>query len=149
MLFPAAKVIIKHPTEKNTILLLKRQIKAELFYEPPGGRVEYDAACKVAEKLEECALREVKEELGVDVRLGRYIGSYYFFWTIDPRICSLCAVFTAAIDMTARIDCSSNADPHEGSFEPVWVTQEEVVQDRIVIHENLVGLKKILLRCFK
>jgi 8-oxo-dGTP pyrophosphatase MutT (NUDIX family) len=38
------------------------------YYEFPGGKVE------LGESLEQAALREVKEELGVDVRLGKYLG---------------------------------------------------------------------------
>jgi len=93
MFFPSAKVIIKHPTKHNTILLIKRQIHGQIFYEPAGGKAEINFEKKKAENLEECAIREIQEELGLNIKIEEYVGSYYFFWTIDPTKCSLCAVF--------------------------------------------------------
>jgi 8-oxo-dGTP pyrophosphatase MutT (NUDIX family) len=48
-------------------LLVLWKIKRE-YYEFPGGKVE------PGESLEQAALREVREELGVDVKLGKYLG---------------------------------------------------------------------------
>lgn len=79
MFFPAAKVIIRHPSDSNKILLVKRTIGKQISYEPAGGRININFQEKKAESLEECALREVREELGLIVKLERYIGSYYFF----------------------------------------------------------------------
>ncbi|MCK4554338.1 NUDIX hydrolase [Candidatus Parcubacteria bacterium] len=47
--------------------------KRHKHYEFPGGGVEGD------ETLEQTALREVKEEIGCDAQLGKYIGCKEFF----------------------------------------------------------------------
>jgi 8-oxo-dGTP diphosphatase len=54
------------------ILLLHRNTKDRVQWELPGGKVEID------EKPEEAAVREIKEELGVKIRLGEKIGSQEF-----------------------------------------------------------------------
>jgi NADH pyrophosphatase NudC (nudix superfamily) len=76
---------------------------------------------KQAESLEECALREVQEELGLNVKIEKYLGSYYFFWTIDPTKCSLCAVFMGTI-IDSITNYTGNADTCELAFGPTWVT---------------------------
>lgn len=47
--------------------------KKHKHYEFPGGRVENN------ESLEKAAIREVKEEIGCDVQLDKYIGYKEFF----------------------------------------------------------------------
>ncbi len=67
MFFPSAKVIIKHPTQPDKILLIKRNG----HYEPAGGKVEINFEKKMAESLEQCAIREAQEELGLIVSIER------------------------------------------------------------------------------
>ena len=65
------------------VLLLHRNLGDTGLWELPGGKMEED------EQPEEAAVREVREELGVDVRLIRALGNeafehenrlYRFFW---------------------------------------------------------------------
>jgi len=55
----------------NSVVLVKRSNPPfKGFYAIPGGFVEY------GETVEEAAVREVKEETGLDVRLQRLVGVY-------------------------------------------------------------------------
>ncbi|MBE8721226.1 (deoxy)nucleoside triphosphate pyrophosphohydrolase [Sphingobacterium pedocola] len=53
--------------QDNTILICQRsaKMKLPLKWEFPGGKIEQ------GESKEECLMREIKEELGIDVTLGR------------------------------------------------------------------------------
>lgn len=55
--------------DKNEILITKRNLKKDQggFWEFPGGKVEKD------EKREDAIVREIKEELDVDIEVKRYI----------------------------------------------------------------------------
>jgi len=66
MKYMAAALII----ENNRILLVNNTKHGSLRIEPPGGKKELD------ETLEECAVREVKEELGLDIAVKGLLGAY-------------------------------------------------------------------------
>ena len=160
MFFPAAKIILRHPSDRTKILLIKRTIHGIVYFEPAGGRVEVNFERKIAETLEECAIREAKEELGLTVTVDRYIGSYYFFWTIDPNKCSSCAVFIGTvidpnidnldvyIDQIKTEGFITNTDTNELHFEPIWITLDDVLSQKVRINDTHVGLKEIILNCF-
>lgn len=57
--------------ERGKILMVKRDIKPFCgYWTLPGGKVEY------GERVEEAIKREMKEELGVSVRIKKLIGVY-------------------------------------------------------------------------
>ncbi len=62
----ATAVVI--PNERNEILLQKRSDNG--LWGLPGGLMELD------ESIEECAIREVKEETNLDVTLTKFIGVF-------------------------------------------------------------------------
>ena len=62
----AALVFIQH---EHAILLVK-QAYGRRYWSLPGGVVEY------GESVDQAAIREVKEETGLDVRLRRVVGIY-------------------------------------------------------------------------
>jgi 8-oxo-dGTP pyrophosphatase MutT (NUDIX family) len=92
---PAAKVLVRDPKDISKLLLITRYVNGTYYYEPAGGKVEVDYEQQTAETLEDCAICEAHEELGVSVSIDRYLGSYYFFWAIDQNKCSSCALFLA------------------------------------------------------
>ncbi len=147
MLFPSAKIILRDPNDANKILLIKRNINGKIAYEPAGGKLEVDFKNKRAESLEECALREAKEELGVCAKIDKYIGSYHFFWTIDPDKFSSCAVFIGTI-ISRDNDFKANADTCELSIEPAWVDVSDIVSSKIEFEPSYVGLKETILNYF-
>lgn len=147
MLYPSAKVILKDPNRPGSILLIERNVHGDLSVEPAGGKVEVDFTNKSAENLEACALREIREELGYSIAIDRYIGSYYFFWTIDPTKCSVCAVFTGLITNRDAIFIS-NADSYELPMRPLWVTREDILKNRVTVDPCRKGLRELLLQSF-
>jgi NADH pyrophosphatase NudC (nudix superfamily) len=147
MVYPSAKIILKHPTDANKILLVRRDVRGKISYEPAGGKLEIDFLEKKAESLEECAVREAQEELGMTVKIERYLGSYYFFWTIDSSKCSSCVVFIGHIVQEDK-HFIKNADSCELPIEPAWVTRDDIVTKKTPIDECHVGLETIILNCF-
>lgn len=146
MFFPSSKVIIRHPSDAGKILLVRRNIRGAIYYEPAGGKVEVDFEKRVAESLEECAIREVQEELGITVELEGYVGSYYFFWIIAPKKCSSCAVFIGKI-VDDDPSFYGNADACELAIEPAWVNIDEILEKQIPIDPSYVGLESLLMNC--
>ena len=66
----AAGVIYKHGRSKGDKVLIQQRLSEGLLgglWEFPGGKVEAD------ESLENCVAREVREELGIEIRVGEKI----------------------------------------------------------------------------
>ena len=136
MLFPAAKIIIKHPDNPSQFLVIKRKG----YYEPAGGKVEVNFINRTCETLEACAIREAFEELGLSVKIDQYLGSYYFFWSIDPTKASACAVFLGSIINYDNNAFSPNKDCNELLIEPQWTTLDEIKKN---INPEHIGLKEV------
>lgn len=144
MFYPSAKIIIRHPTDSDKILLIKRKG----YYEPAGGKVEIDFEKNMAESLEQCAIREAQEELGLTVSIERYIGSYYFFWSIDVNKFSSCAVFIGDI-ISEDSAFVANADTCEFTTEPAWVSVDDLLNKNAEIDPLYIGLESLLLNYCK
>lgn len=148
MFLPSAKVIIKHPYEKNLLLLIKRDVHGEFSYEPAGGRAEINFETLTAENLEECAIREVKEEVGVFISIDSFLGSYSFFWPHDLTKCSLYAVFVGTFlgkDPTYLGNGTNDYWP----VEPVWVKAEDILSRKLILNPVHIGLEPIVFECLK
>jgi len=143
MLYPSAKVIVRSLEKPNMILLIKRIVNNKSYYEPAGGKVEVDFACMKSESLEECAKREIAEELGVSIDIKGYVGSYYFFWSIDPRKLSTCAVFEGVITQYDPYFVS-NQDSCELPFNLAWISTRDIVEGIIEIDPLYVGLDGLI-----
>lgn len=142
MIYPAAKVILFDPNIPDKLLLIFRNVVGAEGFEAAGGRVEVDFTNKTSENLEICAVREIKEEVGVDVKIHSYLGSYTFFWTFKADTCSCCAVFIGEI-IGGTIG-SNNPDLTEIGVEPQWVAIADILHDRIQIGDTHRSLKPIL-----
>jgi ADP-ribose pyrophosphatase YjhB (NUDIX family) len=72
ILYVNPKVIVGViPERRGRILLMRRAIEPQYgAWTYPGGFMEID------ETLEECAVREAQEEVGVQIRLGDIVGVY-------------------------------------------------------------------------
>ena len=84
---PASAVVV---VQHDTILLVKRAIEPKRgFWSLPAGFLEID------ETVQECAVRETKEETGLDVALDGIVDAITVF--DDPRYVCLLVVFAAHV----------------------------------------------------
>ncbi len=143
MIYPSAKVIIRHADNPDSILLIKRSLNGKMYYEPAGGRVEYSFDSCTAESFEQCAIREAQEEVGVLVDIGSYLGSYYFFWEIDPTKLSVCVVFEGIIKGFDP-HFTTNSDRGEIPIEPAWVLKKDIISNMIPINPCYIGLNTLM-----
>lgn len=145
-LFPSSKVIVKDPYNPDKILLIKRK-SGNGYHEPAGGRVEINSGLRIGENLEQCALREAKEELGLTLELDKYIGSYYFFWKSDPQKCSVCALFTTImVDESINFVSKNDFDIYEdeSKFDAEWVSLDAIRYGKIKFDPIFIGLDKLM-----
>lgn len=141
--YPSAKALIRHPRDPFRYLMIQRFIGDLTFFEPAGGKVAVDYKNRTIETFEECIVREVEEELGVKISLEEYIGSYTFFWRIDPNKSSCCVLFSALLN-GKQPDFSSNTDTDELPFKPIWVGAEEIVEGKIQFDPLHTHLEELL-----
>lgn len=82
---PAAGVLLPGP--RGILLVRRKYPPAEGAWCLPAGFMEY------GETPEHCAVREVREETGLEVRLGTLFGVYAGF--DDPRVRAVLILYTA------------------------------------------------------
>ncbi len=144
--FAAAKVIILHPTE-DKLLLVSRVIDDQVVFEPAGGRLDVDFDQKIAETFEECAIREAKEELNLDIKLGVYLGNYHFFWKQVPdpsiRAFTICNVYMAE-SLSDFAQLNVVGDLESSPVYPQWVSYESILSRRVPFDDSCIGLQDII-----
>lgn len=140
MQYSAAKVVLRRPRD-NAILLISRVFNGQRGFEVAGGRVKIDFKNKISETLEQCATREIKEELGLEIKLIDYVGSYYFFWSSEADTISHCVLFWGDI-VSGEVTTFVDGCGHE--LKPEWVTLEDMKAKRIPIRSTHVGLPNLL-----
>ncbi len=64
--------------ENGLVAMIERRRQGHLFYVFPGGHVER------GETPAEAAIREAKEELGLDVRVVRLLAEFDLCWPAAP-----------------------------------------------------------------
>jgi 8-oxo-dGTP diphosphatase len=96
---------------RNERLLIARRKKGDRFeglWEFPGGKLE------PGEKPEECLAREMKEEFGVEVRVGDFLGS----------ICYISSSLSVELSAYAAVHISGAFHLYDHD-EIRWVTTDE------------------------
>ncbi|HEV2524410.1 MAG TPA: NUDIX hydrolase [Gammaproteobacteria bacterium] len=143
--YPSAKVVLRSKTD-NKILLLARTIDHEVGYEPAGGKVEANFEKRISETFEDCAMREIREELGLESKITHYIGSYYYFWSLKTNACSHCILFLADI-ISGEVTTAQQEEC--GILSPAWVSIEDIKAKKIPIRDYHVGLEDLLVKAVK
>lgn len=127
MVFAAVKAII---LDKDKFLVIKQTVGELVFWDLPGGRVDY------GESPYETLLREVEEEAGLNVAVVKPVGFWWFFRKIDENQV-VCTTFICK-PRHDKVDITKNPIPEENITEFRWVTKEEFLSDQYkVSHESL------------
>ena len=124
---PTVDTIIELGTDGRIVLIKRKNPPYGLAL--PGGFVDY------GERVEDAAVREAKEETGLDVEI-RYLLGVYSDPNRDPRLHTISTVFVA----------SAQGSPRAGddAKEVVVVRPEEIDQPLCFDHEKIISdyLKK-------
>jgi len=110
--------VIAYDHEENKVLLVKN--KDGDFWYAPGGGWEYDK-----ENILECAKREVKEETGIDVEIGRllYIQEFH---AANDTICFETFWLAKPIGDTDVNELHIDLDPSGAVGESRWFSESEL-----------------------
>ena len=105
------------PERRGRVLLMRRAIEPRYgAWTFPGGFMEID------ETVEECAVRETREEVGVEVRLDALVGVYSRPGPVGPGIVSI--VYRGRVT-GGRVDVGREA------LEARWFRPEEIPWDEL------------------
>ncbi len=105
----------------EVLLIEKRRGLGEGWYNGPGGKLED------GETARECAIREVREEVGIEVTDLERAGELTF--TLDGAVHTVCHVFRTG-EFTGEPTASPEARPE-------WVAIEEVPYDQMWEDDHL------------
>lgn len=130
----SAVVIIKD----NKVALIKRVNARGTYYLFPGGGVE------PGETIQEAAIREAYEELGVTVRLGALLSVVHFG---EDDQYYFAADITGGLFGTGKgVELASPTESESGSYVPVWLPCAALIQHDVhpvrlarLIKLNLLG----------
>ena len=127
---PAAKAFI---LKDDRFLAVKENIDGKDIWDLPGGKIEY------GETAEETVRREVKEEVGLDISVGRCIGYDWFICEGDGM--QIVALVFRCTPRTTAVDLTKNP-AKEDITEYRWMTIEEFQSTAFYCVETLKALLK-------
>lgn len=121
------KALVLH---KGKFLLLKERFHKKDIWDLPGGKPEY------GETPQEALKREIKEELYIEAKIGKSVGTWWFF-SHHNNYQVICHTFLCAFPENFEIDFTHNpADEEMVGYQ--WVTKEELLnQDFLGITDSL------------
>ncbi|MBI4896587.1 MAG: NUDIX hydrolase [Candidatus Aenigmarchaeota archaeon] len=112
LVFSAMKAIIKN---RSKFLVLKERVKGAEFWTLPGGKVHFN------ESPLDALHREVKEEIGLEIKIIKPVGVFWFFRLLDKYqvVCTtyLCTCKGNPITLTQN-------PANECIIEYRWVTKK-------------------------
>lgn len=110
---PAAKALIMYD---GRFLAIKEVISGKDVWDLPGGKIEY------GESAEETVVREVKEEVGLEVDVKGCIGYYWFIREGDGM--QIVALVFRCQPRTTDVDLTKNPAEEENITGYIWMTGE-------------------------
>jgi 8-oxo-dGTP diphosphatase len=110
--------------QNNSLALIERHRAGLHYYTFPGGGVDG------SETPEQAVIREVKEELGVDVRVLHQVAKVWFRG--NPQFFFLVEQVGGEFGTGSGEEYASDRDPAHGTFEPVWMSLAEVPANNVL-----------------
>jgi 8-oxo-dGTP pyrophosphatase MutT (NUDIX family) len=124
--FAAVKAII---VDQDKFLVIKQDFGNKIVWDLPGGKVDY------GESPIDTLHREIKEEVGIEVKITKSAGVWWFF-RITDNAQVICTTFVCHPKSTS-VDLTQNpAEENITNFR--WVTKSEFLSGEYKIgHESL------------
>lgn len=135
LMYCSVKAAIRR--EDGRILFLRQTTRKwpNGFLDLPGGRLS------TGEDPYDALKREVKEETGLVVSIGKPVGMYYFV-NYDNQQLTI-TVFECSCKDLATLSFQ-NTDSKEKLSEPQWLTPFEALNGSIELHESFAKILKSL-----
>lgn len=133
---PGVKALIVHD---GKILMIHEQVQRDgnpvEIIDFPGGGIEF------GEGLQDALIREVKEEVGLDIAVGKVIGAWDFVLGEkdheDPNksgVHIICIGYACSVIGNPVIDVSNNP-AQEDIYAAKWYSKTEILEN----HETMLG----------
>jgi 8-oxo-dGTP pyrophosphatase MutT (NUDIX family) len=145
---PAVKALIVH---KKKILIIHERILekgvSRNIIDFPGGGVKF------GESLSQALIREVKEEVGLNIKIHKVVGAWSFIFSPDAEIKKnkeqihiVCVGYQCSVVENNKIDITKNPAKGENIFATEWCTKEEILakNNRFTKDKNIVSAIKAL-----
>jgi mutator protein MutT len=110
--------------QNNSLALMERHRNGRHYFSFPGGGMD------AGETPEQAVIREVREELGVKVRVIQlaaeiwFRGNQQFFFLVEQT--------GGEFGTGQGEEFASTADPARGTYEPVWMPLEQVTVQNVL-----------------
>ncbi|MGB8214827.1 MAG: NUDIX domain-containing protein [Anaerolineales bacterium] len=111
--------------QDDKIALIERQRAGQHYFTFPGGHVD------PGETPEQAAVRETKEELGLDISIQRMLAEIW--WHNQPQYYYLVKI-TGGEFGTGTGEEMHNSLPERGSYLPVWVPVRNLLDLPVLPH---------------
>ena len=109
---------------QDKFLLIREKIEDQEIWDLPGGKIEH------GESPQEAVKREVKEELYIDVEVGKSVGVWWFISEYGKKNQIVCHTFRCTPPKEFKIDFNHNPAGEEMvGYE--WFTKEEFLSRKL------------------
>jgi len=126
--------------KNGKFLVIKQKYDGKEFIDIPGGRMEHGLS------PEENLIREIKEEVNLDVKIDKLAGIWYFFRHDGDQV--VCITYSCT-PLNEKIDLSKNPDKDENISEYKWMTPGEFLKLENKDFKSLENMKILIKEYFK